>query len=162
MTVLFLLSSSLISQSKYTQKLFNNSKLNFITCAPCRGAKIKTKTGAHTVLLTHPPTLLPLCEVFEAIGGAALCLLVLLYMPWQLCGDVSDKVAAGPQTVIVASHSELAVLRKRHKRGESLKAEDAASCHSYYRLFFLFTCQVEVNKVCNTSQLLEAWNIPHF
>lgn len=64
--------------------------------------------------LTQPPTLLPLGEVLEAVGGAALGLLVLLDVPRQLGGDVGDKVAAGPQTVIVAPHPELAVLRRRH------------------------------------------------
>lgn len=64
-------------------------------------------------MLTQPSTLLPLGEIFEAIGGTALCLLVLLHMPRQLGGDVGDKIAAGPQTVIVAPHSELAVLQKR-------------------------------------------------
>lgn len=32
--------------------------------------------------LTQPPTLLPFSEVLEAVGGAALCLLVLLDVPW--------------------------------------------------------------------------------
>lgn len=64
--------------------------------------------------LTQPPTLLPLGEVSEAVGGAALGLLVLLDVPRKLGGDVGDKVAAGPQTVIVAPHPELAVLRRRH------------------------------------------------
>lgn len=66
------------------------------------------------MFLTQPPTLLPFGEIFEAIGGTALCLLVLLDVPRELGGDVGDKVAAGPQTVIVAPHSELAVLQKRH------------------------------------------------
>lgn len=66
--------------------------------------------------LTQPPTLLPLGEVLEAVGGAAFGLLVLLDVPRQLGGDVGDKVAAGPQTVIVAPHPELAVLRRRHAR----------------------------------------------
>lgn len=66
------------------------------------------------LFLTQPSTLLPLGEIFETIGGTALCLLVLLDMPRELGGDVSDKIAAGPQTVIVAPHSELAVLQWRH------------------------------------------------
>lgn len=64
--------------------------------------------------LTQPPALLPLGEIFEAISGATLCLLMLLDVPRQLGGDVSDKEAARPQTVIVAPHSELAVLQWRH------------------------------------------------
>ena len=63
-------------------------------------------------MLTQPATLLPLGEVFEAVGGAALRLLVLLDVPGQFGGDVGDKVAAGPQTVIVAPHSELTVLER--------------------------------------------------
>lgn len=63
--------------------------------------------------LTQSPTFLPLGEIFKAIGGAALCLLVLLDVPRQLGGDVSDKEAARPQTVIVAPHSELALLQRR-------------------------------------------------
>lgn len=65
--------------------------------------------------LTQPPTLLPLGEILEPVGGTALCLLVLLDVPWQLGGDVSDKEAARPQTVIVAPHSELAVLQWKHR-----------------------------------------------
>lgn len=65
--------------------------------------------------LTEPATHLPLGEVFEAIGGTAFCLFVLLHVPRQLGGDVSDEEAAGPQTVIVAPHSELAVLRMKHR-----------------------------------------------
>lgn len=38
---------------------------------------------------------------------------MLLDVPRQLGGDVGDKVAAGPQTVIVAPHPELAVLPRR-------------------------------------------------
>lgn len=64
--------------------------------------------------LTQPPALLPLGEIFEAISGATLCLLMLLDVPRQLGGDVSDEEAARPQTVIVAPHSELAVLQWRH------------------------------------------------
>lgn len=63
--------------------------------------------------LTQPPTLLPLGEVSEAVGSTALGLLVLLDVPWQLGGDVGDKVAAGPQTVVVAPHPELTVLQRR-------------------------------------------------
>lgn len=76
----------------------------------------KKKEGGNFrfFLLTQPPTLLPLGEVFEAIGGTALCLLVLLDVPRQLGGDVSDKEAARSQTVIMAPHSEFAVLQWRH------------------------------------------------
>lgn len=76
--------------------------------------KARTYTGREVYFLTQPPTLLPLGKVLEAIGGTALCLLVLLDVPRQLGGDVSDKVAARPQTVIVAPHSELAVLQRKH------------------------------------------------
>lgn len=61
-------------------------------------------------LLTQPAALLPLGEVLEAVGGAALGLLVLLDVPRQLGGDVGDEAAAGPQAVVVAPHPELAVL----------------------------------------------------
>lgn len=78
-----------------------------------KDSKVKTFTGSEVFLcLTQPSTLLPLGEIFEAVGGTALCLLVLLDVPRQLGGDVSDKEAAGPQAVIVAPHSELAVLRR--------------------------------------------------
>lgn len=65
--------------------------------------------------LTQPATLLPLGEIFEAIGSAALCLLVLLDVPGQLGGDVGDEEAAGPQAVVVAPHPELAVLQQRRR-----------------------------------------------
>lgn len=68
------------------------------------------------MFLTQSPALLPLGEISEAIGGAALSLLVLLDVPWQLGGDVGDEVASGPQTVIVAPHSELTVLHRRDAR----------------------------------------------
>lgn len=46
---------------------------------------------------------------------------MLFHVPRQLGGDVGDEVAAGPQTVIVAPHPELAVLRgERHTRDVSL------------------------------------------
>lgn len=62
--------------------------------------------------LTQPAALFPLGEVLEAVGGAALCLLVLLDVPRQLGGDVGDKEAAAAQTVVVTPHPELAVLRR--------------------------------------------------
>lgn len=67
----------------------------------------------ETFSLTQSPTLLPLGEVFEAVGGATLCLLMLFDVPGQLGGDVGDEEAAWPQTVIVASHPELTVLQHR-------------------------------------------------
>lgn len=78
-------------------------------------------------LLTWSATFLPLGEVLEAIGRPALCLLVLLYMPGQLGGDVGDEVAGGPQTVVVPSHSELAVLRRRSKSISRKPATDRVS-----------------------------------
>lgn len=84
----------------------------------------KSQTGQNICrirrisVLTQPPTLLPLGEVLEAVGGAALCLLMLLDVPRQFGGDVSDKEAARPQTVIVASHSELTLLQKRQISAE--------------------------------------------
>lgn len=85
----------------------------------CQGQKESAGQTCITLMsgvifLTQPPTLLPLGEVFEAVGGAALGLLVLLDVPRQLGGDVGDKEAAGPQTVVVAPHSELAVLQNKH------------------------------------------------
>lgn len=35
---------------------------------------------------------------------------MLLYVPWQLGGDVGHKVAASPETVVVPAHPELTVL----------------------------------------------------
>lgn len=61
-------------------------------------------------MLTESAALLPLGEILEAVGGAALGLLVLLDVPRQLGGDVGDEAAAGPQAVVVAPHPELAVL----------------------------------------------------
>jgi hypothetical protein len=67
--------------------------------------------AVHLVILAaQPATLLPLGEISKAVGGTALRLLVLLDVPGQFGGDVGDKVAAWPQTVVVAPHSELAVL----------------------------------------------------
>lgn len=76
------------------------------------GAKVVVVVvvGGAGELLTQPPALLPLGEVLEAVGGAALGLLVLLDVPRQLGGDVGDEAAAGPQAVVVAPHPELAVL----------------------------------------------------
>lgn len=36
---------------------------------------------------------------------------MLLYVPWQLGGDVGHKVAASPETVVVPAHPELTVLQ---------------------------------------------------
>lgn len=94
------------------------------------------------LFLTQPPTLLPFGEIFEAVGGAALCLFVLLDVPRQLGGDVSDKVAAGPQTVIVAPHSELAVLQIKHKGFQFHELNRSES-----RTSSVFVCKVKVNAV---------------
>lgn len=76
-------------------------------------------------LLTESAALLPLGEVLEAVGGAALSLLVLLDVPRQLGGDVGDEAAAGPQAVVVAPHPELAVL----PRGKRYLAPFHTLCH---------------------------------
>lgn len=103
--------------------------------------------------LTQPPTLLPFGEIFEAIGSAALGLLVLLDVPREFGGDVGDEVAAGPQTVIMAPHSELAVLRGRHKHGESLKAKRGGG----WLTIFGVSLGVQANKSCSFS----FWSLEH-
>lgn len=96
----------------YTGKILSKSGVFRYEGLASKVQKQKDKT--QVLFLTQPSTLLPFGEIFEAISGTALCLLVLLDVPRELGGDVSDKVAAGPQTVIVAPHSELAVLQRRH------------------------------------------------
>lgn len=80
----------------------------------CEGREVVA--GGAGELPTQPAALLPLGEVLEAVGGAALGLLVLLDVPRQLGGDVGDEAAAGPQAVVVAPHPELAVLGGRGRR----------------------------------------------
>lgn len=75
------------------------------------------------LVLTESATFFSFGEVFEPVGGTSFCFLVLLDVPGQFGGDVSDEETAGSQTMIMAPHAKLTVLRRTANKQNSCERE---------------------------------------
>lgn len=73
------------------------------------------------MVLTKSATFFSFGEVFEPVSGTSFGFLVLLDVPGQFGGDVSDEVTARSQTMIMAPHAKLTVLQRTANKQNSAR-----------------------------------------